>query len=152
MFFGAIAAIIHGLGLPLLMVIFGETTDAFSNEFITREIARGIDNVSVNNVNCTLLDSICDTMEREQCGFIVDNSLCSTGDNLIDDINTLVIYYCSLGVVIFIAGWLHVSLFQYACERQLQIIRRRFFHSVLRQEIGWFDTNGVGELNSRLNE
>ena len=149
MFFGAIAAIIHGLGLPLLMVIFGETTDAFSNEYITREIARDVNNGSVN---CTRLNDICDTMEREQCGFLVDNSLCSTADDLIDDINGLVIYYCSLGVVVFIAGWLHVSLFQYACERQLHIIRRRFFHSVLRQEIAWFDTNSVGELNSRLNE
>ena len=155
MLFGAIAAITHGVGLPLLMVVFGETTDAFSNEFITREIARGLNisyNVSANNVNCTQLNGICSTNETEQCGFLVDDSLCATGDDLINDINRLVIYYCALGVVIFIAGWLHVSLFQYACERQLQIIRRRFFSSVLRQEIGWFDVNSVGELNSRLNE
>ena len=157
MFTGTIAAIIHGVGLPLLMVVFGETTDAFSSEFITREIARdvanvSVNNVSVNNVNCTELNNICNTTEREQCGFLVDNSLCATGDDLIEDINRLVIYYCALGVVIFIAGWLHTSLFQYACERQLQVIRRSFFRSVLRQEIGWFDVNSVGELNSRLNE
>ena len=152
MFFGLITAILHGTTLPLLMIVFGETADVFSNEFITRDIARGIANVSVDNVNCTKLNDICSTNETEQCGFFVDNSLCATGDDLIDDINILMIYYCALALVALVCGWLHVSLFQYVCERQLLIIRKRFFHSVLRQEIGWFDVNSVGELNSRLNE
>ena len=158
MFFGTIAAIAHGVTLPLLMVVFGETTDAFSNEFLSREIASAINSdpnnrtVSVGNLNCTELNMICSTSERETCGFFVDNSLCATGDELIDDINRLVIYYCALGVVAFVCGWLHVSLYQYACERQLQIIRKRFFRSVLKQDISWFDVNSVGELNSRLNE
>ena len=152
MFIGVINAILHGTSLPLLMVVFGETGNVFSNEFITRDLARGFENISVNNVNCTKLNMICNTTEREECGFFVDNSLCATGDDLIDEINILVIYYCALGVVALVCGWLHVSLFQYSCERQLHIIRRRFFHSILRQEIGWFDVNSAGELNSRLSE
>ncbi|XP_065886141.1 ATP-dependent translocase ABCB1-like [Dysidea avara] len=47
---------------------------------------------------------------------------------------------------------MHVTLFQHACERQLLVIRKRFFHSILRQEIGWFDVNSVGNINSRLND
>ena len=152
MFFGIINAILHGTSLPLLMVVFGDTADVFSNEFITRDLARSFENMSANNVSCTELNMICNTTEREECGYFVNNSLCATGDDLIDDINTLVIYYCALAVVALVCGWLHVSLFQYACERQLQIIRRRFFHSILRQGIGWFDLNSAGELNSRLNE
>ena len=151
MFIGLITAILHGTLLPLLMIVFGETADAFSNEFITRDIARAV-GMSVDNVNCTDLYIICSTSEMERCGFFVESSLCATKDDLIEDINILVIYYCTLGVLAFVCGWLHVSLFQYACEQQLNIIRRRFFHSVLRQEIGWFDVNSVGELNSRLNE
>ena len=151
MFIGTIAGIAHGASLPILMIIFGDTADAFSNEFLSREIA-GTVNESIDNLNCMKLNNICNTVEREQCGFFVDESLCATGDDLIDEINILLIYYCGLGVVAFVCGWLHVSLFQFACERQLHIIRRKFFHSVLRQEIGWFDVNSVGELNSRLNE
>ena len=150
MFFGAVTAMAHGASLPLLMVVYGETTNAFSNEFLSREIASTVGNVSVDNLNCTELNEICST--RDDCRFFVDDSLCTTGDELIDEINILVIYYCALGVVAFLCGWLHVSLFQYACERQLQIIRKKFFRSVLRQEVGWFDVNSVGELNSRLNE
>ena len=152
MFVGIIAAIVNGTALPLLMVVFGETTDAFSHEHITREVARSIDNVSVNDVNCTALNSICSTTEIETCGFFVADSLCTTGDDLIEEVNTLVIYYCIFGVMAFVCGWLQISMFQFACERQLHIIRKKFFHSIIRQEVGWFDVNSSGELNTRLNE
>ena len=147
---GAIAALAHGTTLPLLMVVFGENTDAFSNEFITRELSQ-VHNLSVENINCTALYAICQD-PVENCRFFFEDSLCTTGDELIEDVNILVIYYCALGLVAFIAGWMHVSFFSYACERQLLIIRKRFFRSVLRQEVGWFDVNSVGELNSRLSE
>ena len=149
---GTLSAVVHGSALPLLMVVFGQNTDTFSNEYLTRQIARTVGNVSVENVNCTRLNMICSTTEVETCGFFVADSLCTTGDDLIEEMNRLVIFYCALGVAAFVCGWLHVSLFQYACERQLQIIRKKFFHSILRQEIGWFDVNSVGELNSRINE
>ena len=150
MFFGTITAIAHGVSLPLVMVVFGENSDVFANEYLSREFASTYTNATGDDVNCTELNNICSQID--DCRFFVDNSLCTTGDELIDEINILVIYYCALGVVAFVCGWLHVSLFQYACERQLQVIRKKFFRSVLRQEIGWFDVNGVGELNSRLNE
>ena len=152
MFIGVIAAILHGVSLPLLMVVFGQTADIFANEYITREVARSFENVSVDNVNCTALNTMCSTTDVETCGFFAANSLCTTDDELIDEINRLVIFYCALGVVAFVCGWLHVSLFQYACERQLQIIRKKFFRSILRQDISWFDVNSVGELNSRISE
>ena len=111
MFIGLIAAILHGttLVLPLLMVVFGETADVFSNEFITRDIARAVNELeSVDNGNCTELYNICSNNETtEDYGFFVENSLCSTKDDLIDDINILVIYYCGYGLVAFICGWLH---------------------------------------------
>ena len=150
MFFGTITAIAHGVTLPLLTIVYGDTSDVFSYEFLSREFASLYANVSGDDLNCTELNEICSQID--DCRFFVDDSLCTTGDELIDEINILVIYYCALGVVAFVCGWLHVSLFQYACERQLQVIRKKFFRSVLRQEIGWFDVNGVGELNSRLNE
>ena len=151
MLVGVATAIAHGVGLPLLMVVFGETTDVFSNEFLTRDIARSV-NESVDDLNCTHLNMICSTTERDTCGFFVEDDFCTTSDDLVEEINRLVIFYCALGVTVFISGWLHISLFQYACERQLHVIRKKFFHSILRQEIGWFDVNNVGELNSRINE
>jgi len=156
--FGTITAIAHGVMLPLQLVVFGRVTDSFSNQYLSRQIASEINSnpnnitVSVNNLNCTELNIICNTTERETCGFFVDNSLCTTSDDLIDEINIFVIYFCANALAAFICGWLHISLYQYACERQLNIIRKKFFRSILRQEVGWFDVNSVGELNTRLNE
>ena len=147
---GAIAAIIHGVTVPFLVVVMGETADILSNEFLTRQQARSFDNISTSNVNCTQLNTVCGM--TQDCQFFVDNSLCTTKDELIDRINLIVIYYCVLGVVVLIGGIFHSSLFQYACERQIQVIRITFFKSILRQDISWFDINSAGELNSRLNE
>ena len=148
---GATAAVVHGITVPLLMVIFGETTDTFSNEYLSRKVARSLPNTSSGgDVNCTEIYLACSA--QPECQFVVDDSLCTTEDKLIDNINVLVIYFCSLGMVLFICGTLHISLFQFACERQLQVIRKRFFKSILRQEIGWFDVTSTDELNSRMSQ
>ena len=34
----------------------------------------------------------------------------------------------------------------------MNVIRKKFFYCILRQDIGFFDTNSVGELNTRLAE
>ena len=147
---GAMAAIVHGVTVPFLVVVMGETADVLSNEFLTRQLARSFDNISVSDINCTQLNAVCDLIQ--DCQFFVDNSLCTTKDELIDQINQVVLYYCVLGVVLFIGGTFHSSLFQYACERQIHVIRVKFFRSVLRQDISWFDANTAGELNSRWNK
>jgi len=37
-----------------------------------------------------------------------------------------------------------------AAERQVRRIRFALFRSIMRQEMGWFDTLNPGELSSRL--
>ncbi|XP_027146963.1 bile salt export pump-like [Larimichthys crocea] len=36
--------------------------------------------------------------------------------------------------------------------RQIQQIRRTYFRKIMRMEIGWFDCNSVGELNTRISD
>uniref|UniRef100_A0A8C7UAN0 Bile salt export pump n=1 Tax=Oncorhynchus mykiss TaxID=8022 RepID=A0A8C7UAN0_ONCMY len=36
--------------------------------------------------------------------------------------------------------------------RQIQIIRKMYFRKVMRMEIGWFDCNSTGELNTRMSD
>ena len=47
---------------------------------------------------------------------------------------------------------LQVSGWMTACERQIFKMRRAFFKSILRQDMGWFDSNPSGELTTRLTE
>lgn len=48
--------------------------------------------------------------------------------------------------------YVRVSFWMLTSERQSRIIRKKLFTSILRQEMGWFDTYKSGELNSRLTD
>uniref|UniRef100_A0A8D3D5G2 ATP-binding cassette, sub-family B (MDR/TAP), member 4 n=1 Tax=Scophthalmus maximus TaxID=52904 RepID=A0A8D3D5G2_SCOMX len=60
------------------------------------------------------------------------------------------IYYSIMGAVVLVAAYLQVSLWTIAAGRQVKRIRKLFFHRIMQQDIGWFDVNETGELNTRL--
>lgn len=62
------------------------------------------------------------------------------------------IYYSIMGGVVLVAAYLQVSLWTIAAGRQVKRIRKLFFHRIMQQDIGWFDVNETGELNTRLTE
>ena len=126
---GMVAGTIHCACLLLLFIVFGSTLD----EFVEYLAADFCDDKLNTTTNCTDRDV--------------------ARDHLIDYINhPIIFYYCLIGVISLISGWLQVTMFQLAAERQIKKIRTLFFRAILKQEISWFDLNPSGELNSRLNE
>lgn len=61
-------------------------------------------------------------------------------------------YYSGIGAGVLVAAYIQVSFWCLAAGRQIDKIRKQFFHAIMRQEIGWFDVHDVGELNTRLTE
>ncbi|XP_066484598.1 ATP-dependent translocase ABCB1 isoform X2 [Tiliqua scincoides] len=59
-------------------------------------------------------------------------------------------YYSGLGAGVLIVAYGEIAFWTLAAGRQIKRIRQQFFHAIMRQEIGWFDVNDVGELNTRL--
>lgn len=55
------------------------------------------------------------------------------------------------GCVLFI-GYGQVTFWLMTSHRQTFKIRESLLRAVLRQEIGWFDTNATGQINGRLSE
>ena len=64
----------------------------------------------------------------------------------------LVYYILMVCGGVFLAGILQLGLIQAATERQVHRIRLLFYHSLLRQDMTWFDSTSSGELTSKLNE
>uniref|UniRef100_A0A8C9W2N8 ATP-binding cassette, sub-family B (MDR/TAP), member 4 n=1 Tax=Scleropages formosus TaxID=113540 RepID=A0A8C9W2N8_SCLFO len=62
------------------------------------------------------------------------------------------IFYSVMGVIVLVAAYLQVALWTLAAGRQIKRIRKKFFHAIIHQEIGWFDVNEAGELNTRLTD
>uniref|UniRef100_A0A8D3C453 ATP-binding cassette, sub-family B (MDR/TAP), member 11a n=1 Tax=Scophthalmus maximus TaxID=52904 RepID=A0A8D3C453_SCOMX len=65
-------------------------------------------------------------------------------------------YYVGIGIIVLFVCYFQVSIFialwVTAAARQTQRIRKEYFRKVMRMEIGWFDCNSVGELNTRISD
>uniref|UniRef100_A0A8C6GRA8 P-type phospholipid transporter n=1 Tax=Mus spicilegus TaxID=10103 RepID=A0A8C6GRA8_MUSSI len=124
MLVGTLAAIIHGVALPLMMLIFGDMTDSFAS----------VGNVSKNNTNISEADKRAMFAKLEE------------------EMTTYAYYYTGIGAGVLIVAYIQVSLWCLAAGRQIHKIRQKFFHAIMNQEIGWFDVHDVGELNTRLTD
>ncbi|XP_072865257.1 phosphatidylcholine translocator ABCB4 isoform X4 [Chlorocebus sabaeus] len=123
MLLGTIMAIAHGSGLPLMMIVFGEMTDKFVD--------------TAGNFSFPVNFSL---------------SLLNPGKILEEEMTRYAYYYSGLGAGVLVAAYIQVSFWTLAAGRQIRKIRQKFFHAVLRQEIGWFDINDTTELNTRLTD
>lgn len=123
MLVGTLAAIIHGIALPLMMLVFGDMTDSFAN----------VGNFLSNTTNLTGYPS-------------------NMTGNLEEEMTTYAYYYTGIGAGVLIVAYIQVSFWCMAAGRQIHKIRQKFFHAIMNQEIGWFDVHDVGELNTRLTD
>lgn len=57
-----------------------------------------------------------------------------------------------IGFAVVLVAYIQVTFWLMASYRQTQRIRMLLVRSILKQEIGWFDTHDVGELNTRISE
>ncbi|XP_069504489.1 ATP-dependent translocase ABCB1 isoform X2 [Ambystoma mexicanum] len=126
MLFGTLLAVCHGAGLPLMMIVFGDMTDSFVNSALMPNISSNIS----SNISAML----------------------NSTETLQEQMTRYAIIYSGLGFAVLIAAYVQISFWTLAAGRQIRKIRRQFFHAVLRQEIGWFDVNDAGELNTRLTD
>ncbi|KAM9310241.1 ATP-dependent translocase ABCB1-like [Pholidichthys leucotaenia] len=72
--------------------------------------------------------------------------------NLEEEMTGYAINYSIMGAVVLVAAYLQVSLWTLAAGRQVKRIRTLFFHRIMQQDVGWFDVNEIGELNTRLTD
>ncbi|EFB22674.1 hypothetical protein PANDA_001850, partial [Ailuropoda melanoleuca] len=120
---GTIMAIAHGSGLPLMMIVFGQMTDKFVD--------------TAGNFSFPVNFSL---------------SMLNPGRILEEEMTRYAYYYSGLGAGVLVAAYIQVSFWTLAAGRQVRKIRQEFFHTILRQEIGWFDVNDTTELNTRLTD
>uniref|UniRef100_A0A674DD21 ATP-binding cassette, sub-family B (MDR/TAP), member 4 n=1 Tax=Salmo trutta TaxID=8032 RepID=A0A674DD21_SALTR len=108
-------------------------------------------------VNGTVLPLMCIVFGDMTDSFIGDSI--QTQNNFTSDISTSVclysshaIYYSIMGAVVLVAAYMQVAFWTLAAGRQVKRLRKLFFHCIMQQEIGWFDVNETGELNTRLTD
>lgn len=161
MLIGAVAAIAHGIGLPLLMLFFGDLTNSFIQQEISSAVALNVSNQTGMDVNCSsVFDytlgnfSLPDaTITMVIQSFNLQSEFeCLLGGEFFSQINITVLAFVGIAVAVFIGTVIQITSFQFAAERQVYKIRLRYYRSIMRQNIAWFDANPTGELVNRLSE
>uniref|UniRef100_A0A668AZY9 ATP-binding cassette, sub-family B (MDR/TAP), member 11a n=1 Tax=Myripristis murdjan TaxID=586833 RepID=A0A668AZY9_9TELE len=119
----SVCALIHGAASPLMLVVYSMMTDIF----VAHELEVQI-----------LVDP------NKTC---INNTISWTNGQM-----TLFAYcYVGIGLGVLISSYFQVST-STAASRQIQKIRRTYFRKVMQMEMGWFDCNSVGELNTRISD
>uniref|UniRef100_A0A8C5JKQ5 Phosphatidylcholine translocator ABCB4 n=1 Tax=Junco hyemalis TaxID=40217 RepID=A0A8C5JKQ5_JUNHY len=126
MILGTVMAVAHGSSLPFAMMIFGDMTDSF-----VMTDTSGEKNLTGKNIS-----AMTRTMNLALFCFCFPYRYAY--------------YYSGIAAGVLLAAYIQTSFWTLAAGRQIKKIREKFFHAIMRQEIGWFDVNDVGELNTRL--
>ena len=161
MFVGLLAAVAHGAVLPASMLVFGNMINFFVFHNVSAIISANLTNSAPNTmpVNCTAVNDVIELFRNTsivasgQSASIGSQAFsCLTAEGLYHEINLLVAAFVGLALGSMLLGFIQVSTFSLAAMMQTHRIRKRFYRSILRQNVAWFDENKAGELNSRLVE
>ena len=71
-------------------------------------------------------------------------------DTMLKDLTTLAYWLIYLGIAVLVLGTLQYGCFVAVAKRQTQRLRKNWFKSILRQDIGWFDVNEPQEMPGRI--
>ncbi|XP_043931521.1 bile salt export pump [Protopterus annectens] len=144
MIVGGISAMFHGAAQPCMLLVFGMMADTFIlYDIEIQELKQGSNKTCFNNTiiweNGSLFYRDNETL---RCGFL----------DIEHEMTNFAIYYAGIGAAVLVLGYFQICFWVTAAARQVQKIRKAYFRKVMRMEIGWFDCNSVGELNSRMSD
>lgn len=124
---GLICAAGHGVALPIMLIVFGQMTDSFVTSGLKQ------------NISATQMNS---------------SSKCAAGlgADIESKMTKYAYYYVGTGAAVLVLAAIQVTMFLLSATRQTKRIREKFFHAILHQEMGWFDTHQIGTLNQRLTD
>ena len=146
-FAGLVMAVAAGVVRPTNILFFGEVI----NQFVYYDLATNPAVLSNSTANQT--GYFCSESSSGQD--ITTGLLLFASDpdaTLLREIGLYSLYYVGLAGGVFIAVYLATVFWNVSAYRQTRRMRMAFYHSILRQEIGWFDVTEANELSTRLAE
>uniref|UniRef100_K1Q4F4 ABC-type xenobiotic transporter n=1 Tax=Magallana gigas TaxID=29159 RepID=K1Q4F4_MAGGI len=127
---GILCAMGTGCATPINFFVYGD----LANYFILYDIAKG---TNFSDTNLTTL------VNREELLKSLD---------ILDIAKEHALYFCLIAIGAFTLGFTSIFCFTVSAERQIRVIRKLFFRSIMRQDMEWFDTHESSELSTRFSE
>lgn len=69
---------------------------------------------------------------------------------MVDQTKNMLLLFIYIGLAVFATGWIMIASWLITGERQSIECRKQYLKSLLRQEIGWFDSINQAELSSQF--
>ena len=67
-----------------------------------------------------------------------------------EGINVICVAFVVVGIIDIITGFTEVYCWSLVGERITKRFRVRYVEAILKQEIGWFDTEGAGQMTTKV--
>uniref|UniRef100_A0A2K6G391 Bile salt export pump n=1 Tax=Propithecus coquereli TaxID=379532 RepID=A0A2K6G391_PROCO len=143
MLVGGLCAFLHGIAQPGTLLIFGTMMDVFIEYDTELQELNIPGKACVNNTIVWINSSFNQNMTNgTRCGLL----------NIESEMIKFASYYVGVAVAVLICGYVQICFWVVAAARQIHRIRKIYFRRIMRMEIGWFDCNSVGELNTRFSD
>ncbi|KAK3543254.1 hypothetical protein QTP70_014083 [Hemibagrus guttatus] len=140
---GGLCALIHGAASPLMLLVYSMMTNTFVAYELEIQELSDPNKICINNtvtwINGTVVEQ-------------GDNTTVHCGVDIEAQMTMFAYYYVGIGVGVLILSYFQIALWVSAAARQMQRIRKTYFRKIMSMEIGWFDCNSVGELNTRISD
>ncbi|XP_033469344.1 bile salt export pump [Epinephelus lanceolatus] len=140
---GGLCALIHGAAAPLMLLVYGRMTNTFVAYELEVQELKDINKTCNNNTIYWKNGSIYTTAENStvQCGVDIEAQM-----------TMFAYYYVGIGIGVLVVSYFQIDFWVSAAARQVDRMRKTYFRKVMQMEIGWFDCNSVGELNTRMSD
>ncbi|XP_051937522.1 bile salt export pump isoform X2 [Hippocampus zosterae] len=140
---GSLFALIHGAAAPLMLLVYGMMTNTFVLYELEMQELKDPNKTCRHNIIHWTNGSVYEPAENVTvvCGVDIEAQM-----------TVFAYYYIGIGVGVLFLSYFEIVLWVSAAARQTQRIRKSYFRKVMQMEIGWFDCNSVGELNTRLSD
>ncbi|XP_055086728.1 bile salt export pump [Periophthalmus magnuspinnatus] len=140
---GGVCALVHGAAAPLMLLVYGMMTNTF--------VAYELEMQELKDPNKTCSDNLIHWTNGTVI-ITADNRTMSCGVDIQSELTMFAYYYVGIGAAVLLLSYIQILFWVSAAARQVKKIRMDYFRKVMRMEIGWFDCNSVGELNTRISD
>ena len=146
---GSLMATVAGIIGSYQLLLLGDIIDNFISYDIGQQLL-------TTNTTSTVLDNqtyFCNVSTDDSSSNIQRYLLSQDSEKELQQTIALYsYYYIGLGNGLFLSIFIANMFWNFSAYRQTRRMRLAFFHSIIYQNIGWFDVNSSAELNTRLAE
>ena len=154
-------ALAAGLALPAHIILIGRVLNVFiDHSIVTINNLQFPSNVSCeNSLSPSLLANLTSTTKISFCSMDSTTGasgrlefVCNPDATLWAKMGLFSVYYVAIGTGMFIAVYLSMLFWKLSALKQVRKMRKALYHSILHQDINWFDTVDAGDISTRLIE